>query len=423
MDSFSTPALEVANNHAYASDELSSNQNNIWTVSGPFGTQKTRGACRDACRLAARGHKALIVQPTVLLINQTLETTRKFKEAGGGEFPIRSIYSEGRQPCVRDIIRHISETGRGGEVLLISRESFLRICGMDVARRREWHVYMDEAPQIDWSREYRFGSHRDEILNLLHDEYHNAEYQELVCADDQLCDDIKRNETRDEIWEILGDFASRLDSRHWQVLVSGDCLEAFRNGESDSLTLSAIMLPSLFDGWKSFTLLGADLEETLCCKWFINKGIAFHPHPRIKISQKKHRNGRHLMIYYAHDADYSKQIRQTEIDLVGGERITIEELNVQKVIKLFGGQPCVYLANKDSAIQIPDGVQLPNSPHGLNTYMGVHNVAVFSALNPPPSHISNRGRLPGSQAVAAWRTRSGNCGMVMAPGMWRRSPR
>jgi putative transposase len=35
----------------------------------------------------------------------------------------------------------------------------------------------------------------------------------------------------------------------------------------------------------------------------------------------------------------------------------------------------------------------------------------------------NRGRLPGSQAVAAWRTRSGNCGMVMAPGMWRRSPR
>jgi hypothetical protein len=29
----------------------------------------------------------------------------------------------------------------------------------------------------------------------------------------------------------------------------------------------------------------------------------------------------------------------------------------------------------------------------------------------------NRDKLPGSQAVAALRTRSGNCGMVMAPGI------
>ena len=48
------------------------------------------------------------------------------------------------------------------------------------------------------------------------------------------------------------------------------------------------------------------------------------------------------------------------------------------------------MGNKD----LPDdlfrqqGERLPNSPHGLNQFQHVHNVAVLSALNPPPAHFS-----------------------------------
>ena len=35
----------------------------------------------------------------------------------------------------------------------------------------------------------------------------------------------------------------------------------------------------------------------------------------------------------------------------------------------------------------PSATRLPNSPHGLNQYQSIHNVAILSALNPTPAHF------------------------------------
>jgi hypothetical protein len=63
---------------------------------------------------------------------------------------------------------------------------------------------------------------------------------------------------------------------------------------------------------------------------------------------------------------------------------------VQSIGTAFAESPFVWMGNKG----LPDNLftgqaqRLPNSPHGLNCFQNIHNVAVLSALNPPPAHFA-----------------------------------
>ena len=63
---------------------------------------------------------------------------------------------------------------------------------------------------------------------------------------------------------------------------------------------------------------------------------------------------------------------------------------IRRIAETFKDADFVWMGNKDT----PDGIfggrghRLPNSPHGLNHYQHIHNVAVLSALLPPPAHFS-----------------------------------
>lgn len=112
------------------------------------GAGKTRALARHADRLARRSLKVVIVQPTMHLIDKTLAdellpldpTYACCAIHGGTVFRGASV--------VGTIVAHFQEAEPGqGEVLLITHAALMRAPYLH--RKGDWHLIMDEVPQVD----------------------------------------------------------------------------------------------------------------------------------------------------------------------------------------------------------------------------------------------------------------------------------
>lgn len=127
------------------------------------GAGKTRALARYADRSARRGLKVLIVQPTQHLIDKTLaeellslDPTYSCRAIHGG-----TIFND--TSVVAEIVQHFgaAEPGRG-EVLFITHAALMRVPYLH--RKADWHLIMDEVPQVDVFEELRLPDTRDLIL-------------------------------------------------------------------------------------------------------------------------------------------------------------------------------------------------------------------------------------------------------------------
>ena len=109
------------------------------------GAGKTYALARRADRLARRGRKVLVVQPTKHLIDKTIEDELQPLDPA---YPIRPIHG-GTDPerVIGEIIAHFQNTGDGGEILFITHAAFMRLPSIE--NKNRWHLIMDEVPQVD----------------------------------------------------------------------------------------------------------------------------------------------------------------------------------------------------------------------------------------------------------------------------------
>jgi hypothetical protein len=117
------------------------------------GAGKTRAFARYADRLARRGIKVIIVQPTKHLIDKTIIEELQPLEPS---YPVRAIHSDATLETgsvVGDIVEHLRSTDRDrGEVLFITHAAFFRVPYFE--NKGEWVLLMDEAPQVDVFEEF-----------------------------------------------------------------------------------------------------------------------------------------------------------------------------------------------------------------------------------------------------------------------------
>jgi len=101
----------------------------VYYLDALTGGGKTYAAIQYAHRLAERGHCVLFVQPSVLLIQQTLADLASRDPSVLSQ----SIYGSGPHGAgtssnvVGDIVRHFREAGSEGQVLMITHAAFLRL--------------------------------------------------------------------------------------------------------------------------------------------------------------------------------------------------------------------------------------------------------------------------------------------------------
>lgn len=272
-------------------------------------------------------------------------------------------------------------------MLLISQQAFARLGHFRNAQ--EWHLIVDEIPQVHAGFNLRLARNNYLLTQLIQAEPHDEAYVRLTGTDAPHLDEVAANKTRDNVWGLFSDLVAKARHPDWQVYCPAATWERFlHNAEpgADVTDLEAFALldPSIYSGFASMTLMGANFADSLLHRIWSARGVEFTPHPRIKPSWPAHPNGHLLSIYYVAERAWSKTLRQTGKDLLG---------RIARAVEVrMAGEPFLWLANNDVRVSpfrpgVGD-VRLPNSPYGLNQYAHIHNAVILSALNPSPAYFS-----------------------------------
>jgi hypothetical protein len=354
-------------------------------VSAPLASGKTTAAIEFAGRAAQHGEKFVIAQPSINLIKQSIQ---QFRERWPN-VAARAIHSETSQNVVREISDH-TKASAFGEVLFITHAALVQ--SLHWHRRSDWHLIIDEAPQVFYYAEFTLPTNYGVLLPALEIAPHNVRYSRLLPGNIGLLEEFADNRGRDQVNALFQEFAAKLASHKWDMFVLNEQWGRFQSGQvtDGKLLVFGFIDAAIFDGFATTTIMSANLERTVAYQHLVEHGHEFRVHKGItsKLRYSGHTNGNLLTIHYAiEDGNWSKHKRDKEI-AIAGETCSVNDLIMSAALDLFGDDEFVWLANKDIEDQDPfggRGVKLPHTPHGLNSFAHIHNAAVLAALNPSPA--------------------------------------
>jgi hypothetical protein len=206
---------------------------------------------------------------------------------------------------------------------------------------------------------------------------------------------IARNKHGDDVLKLFAPLIHRVTSRDWKVYVHQGHYERLVRGEKEGATLTtySVLRPSIFDGFKQVVVASACMKETMFYRLFTAQGVSMEP-VKGKLSRDlryhQHEHGDRITIFYASPEAWSKRYRDKLVDDGQGGTVKLLTQIKKAVGHLFGDEPFLWMGNKDlgdTFFPQSGAEKLPNTPHGLNSFQGFHNVVVLSALNPPPQHF------------------------------------
>ncbi|WP_306222536.1 DEAD/DEAH box helicase family protein [Bosea beijingensis] len=359
------------------------------------GAGKTRAFVRYADRLARKGLKTLIVQPTKDLIDKTVADEL---EQIGPSYPVTRFHGgRGSGFVVGAIVQHLRQAKPDqGEIVFITHEAFVRL--PYVHRPGDWVLLFDEVPAVDVFDPYELPVTHSLITDHLALEVRGPAYPRLKCRDEdaaKVIGKIADNRRGDVVLKKLQPLARRLVSEHWQVHVDQRQYARLIRGEKTDSTLNtyAVLKPTIFAGFKRVILASACIQETMAFKLFEAQRCKMLP---VKgrllrdLRYTRHEHGERITIFYACDEAWSKRYRDKLVeDGVGGSIKLGDKIGIA-VLDQFGDVPFLWMGNKDvkdNIFGVAGAQRLPNTPHGLNQFQGFHNIVVISALNPPPQHF------------------------------------
>lgn len=362
---------------------------NFYGVSAPVGSGKTFSAMRWAAKIAKHGGYVAIAQPSIELNKQSYE---KFRSAYPG---VRAHVINGDNggnvgKALADITKN---PGDGGLVLFLTHSGLI---GCPYWHdRTQWHLLVDEVPQVFDSEDWTLPENRDKIIPLLGTEGFNDRYSLLIAADDQAITDIAENKGDDMVHKLFQKLARRLNNAYkWKLYVLNTQWEKFQEpGSKGKLTVFELLNPNVFLGVSSTTFLSANFTQSLIYSLLMKDGHVYREHKEISdgLLYREHPNGNLLKIHWAIEDDiWSKKLRNSIPDGLSQEQKgqTLVSLIEKGAKDLFQNDKFCFLLNKDIENSSTFGVlgsKLPHSPHGLNSYSDYHNAAILPAYNPSPA--------------------------------------
>ena len=355
----------------------------ILTVGALAGAAKTCNAIRFATARVRAGEKYIFGVPSTRLADQIAADCQAI-----GCPSLNLFHTDDGSPesVVARLTRHFQNTPHDrGEIVVITMAALERL--KYIERRASWHLIVDELPSPVYHQRFTLHENRAHLLNLFHVQSHNAAYSMLSASETDTGHvmDVARNRWTDQITAQVSDFANKLLSDHWNCFALNDQLAQFVQPTDyvNAIDVFGLLQPTVFDGFKSVTLIGACLDELMIYRYWLSLGVAFAPHPKIIPRFTVYPNADLVTIQYAIDRDWSARLRDTLID---DKRVI--KIIAERCQTALNGAPFVYLINaSEDKLTLDNGVQLPHVAHGINQYGNFHNAMLLSALNPPPSYF------------------------------------
>lgn len=356
------------------------------------GAGKTRVLNDEAARRAGLHRKILFAQPSRLLIDKTVADMK----ARHPKASITKIYGNDERACsgvIKRLCKHFIDADAGGEVVFVTHAALLRAPFLQNAK--DWTLFIDEVPGVDVFEELRVPETHGLVTDLV--EFTQASASYALLEPKAGLGKIAENKSRDEMLAGFQDLASRICSPHWQVFALQSSYRKLtaEDGTQPLLTTFPLLNPTIFEPFRSTIIASARFTDSMFYRHALNVGVEMQSvGTRLtgKLRYQTHNNGHLLTIRYLMDEDWSKTLgkRKSEFEV---DDVCVRNLDViiAAVSMHFEGRPFAFSANKDVDDGVFDGqeaVRLPNSPHGLNSYQHLHNIAVLTAMNPPPSHFA-----------------------------------
>lgn len=358
----------------------------------PAGSGKTHVLVQHAHRLAEQGRKILFVQPSRELISRTItETLETFQPT----YSYRAIHAETHAgTVVAGIVAHFRDTPRyQGEILFITHAAFVLLTFLE--RAGDWSVVVDEVLQVDLFESFNIPDTHRLITDALTFVPGDSGYGRLLPASSSASplslDQIGRNARSDQVLAQFTGFAHRMLSDNWEVYARQEGFERLIAGDKGGqLQTYSLLDARIFARFAETIIASACFTDSMLYQLWSARGVQLQPvGPEFfdGLRYRQHDNGAHVTIRYVLDEHWSKTKRNMAVE--GGG--TLGEAIISRVGQALGGEPFVWMGNKDQTgafDNLPNATQLPNSPHGRNDFQQFHNVVVLSALNPPPTHFA-----------------------------------
>ena len=177
------------------------------------------------------------------------------------------------------ITNYLNTRDEGGELVYLTHAGFLRTEYWH--RAKDWHLFVDEAMDVTYHRQFKLKDHRDLILGLFGLRPFSEKYSVLEAKDHGQLMDVLRELGEDEINEHFADLTSRLIASHWNLYVETELFHRFAAGKVNQLEVHGLMHPSVFEPFASVTFMAANLSDSIMYKYFAKLGCTFGEHKGI----------------------------------------------------------------------------------------------------------------------------------------------
>jgi len=352
--------------------------------SAPCGSGKTHQIVQRACKMARRGRRVFIAQPTKDLIDKT---AREELEIIPGHPAYRVFHGDtvGAKSIAKRLIDYLKDPKEGGQIIFITHALLPLVRFWP--NKGDWDLLVDEELQVIRYKSHRVPETHGLITEFLQVEPVNSTHGRVLLIDQDEVDEKGRNRQGDEVLELFSETNRILANEHWETFVNLQQYERLKAGTGKQLVFHSVLNPTVVQGFRSVFMASANFQDTAIFKLWEERGEKFREDRAFGQGLRftSHPNGALVTIYYATEKAWSSKRLQAT---AGENGETAFDLMVQAAKDLFGEEPFLWQANKaHSENPFGKNARLPNKPHGLNTFLGEHNVAFLSALNPPTPHF------------------------------------
>ena len=364
-------------------------------ASAACGSGKTYATTTFICARIPYGFKGAIIQPTRELAEQTYNDARERYPHLADRIqlilgdPDYNPQSRNWNSVNKQLIDYtVSRNERDGELAILTHAGFQRC---DYWHRRDtWHMFVDEAIQVDYFAEILLSFEKQVVLR--HVELQPSNYPEYgvleATSPDGLARLVKKHYRSDVMIDAVKELLWRLADPNWTIYVKRSDFDHFATGEARYLLVHGLLSPSIFDDFGSVTALAANFFETLMHRWFQKCGVEWREHVWIcdHLQFREHTDGHRMTIKYLTEHRWSKTYRDKKLTADDGSATTIMEYYTELCSQATAGRQTYWMANLDQPASLLGGERVKNVSHGLNRLQQFDACCVMTAMIPQQPH-------------------------------------
>jgi hypothetical protein len=227
----------------------------IGYCNAPSGCGKTHQIVQWACRMAARGRRVFIIQPTKHLIDKTV---LEELEAIPDHPPYRVFHGDTVEgsSIAKKLIDYLKKPEEVGQIIFFTHALLPLVRFWP--NKDDWDLLVDEELQVIRQRAHRVPITHRLITDLLQVEPVNGTYGQVLAVDEEEVDEKGRNRHRDDLLELLAETHRTLANEHWETFVNLEQYERLKAGTGKLLAFHSVLDASVVGGFRSVFMASAN---------------------------------------------------------------------------------------------------------------------------------------------------------------------